>query len=582
MFAACATGEDSPLCGFRPPPCRRPLVRMASGKAGSSSRLLKAVDLPSSWDSREHGWVTPVRDQSPWGTCWTFAAFATLETQLLKSGRGEWDFSEKNMASLNGFDIYFDDGGNYDMASAYLLRWGGAVMESNDVYRTTTSSWTNNPSMPLRPALRVQNVVWVPGRQTFTDNDTLKTAIMEYGAVAVSYYHEETYCASAGAYYCNVNKDDNHAVTVVCWDDVYSRVKFNSNRRPPGDGAWLVKNSWGTEYGDEGYLYISYYDVKFAKADGVVYIPAAEGEDYTAVYGYDKLGVVAVDEASDYSLVAAAFTSAWNEELAAVGVYALEAPMPYTVSIYTNVQRGASSPVSGGVLARSQSGTIERTGYTTIHLEEPVALADGSNFSVVYAPGGTTRDHCVCKSWSEYSSCSPQRGNTYFARTYNVSGETVTNWIDAVEHPDASLIACLKAYTRTTRTAEDKGPALSDDGTAALGDLAMTNAAAYAQFGESFGAFANLVGANGRSLWTSWLAGFDPSSPSDNVLLLSIDMTGGSPSLSWSPDLGADRSYTIWGRDGLSPSSAWRVVPQSELDTTSAKFFKVSVGQKGE
>jgi hypothetical protein len=311
-----------------------------------------------------------------------------------------------------------------------------------------------------------------------------------------------------------------------------------------------------------------------------VYIPAAENEEYTAVYGYDKLGVVKTDEGSDYSLVAAAFTSACNEELAAVGVYALEAPKPYTLSIYTNVQRGASSPVSGGVLARIQSGTIERTGYTTIHLEEPVALADGSNFSVVYAPGGTTRDHCVCMSFSEYSSCSPQRGNTYFASTYNDSGGTVTNWIDAVEHPVGASIACLKAYTRTTRTAEDEGPALSDDGAAALGDLATTNAAAYAQFGESFGAFANLVGANGRTLWTSWLAGFDPSDPSANVLLLSIDMTGGSPSLSWSPDLGADRSYTIWGRDGLSPTDMWGIVQPAELETTSARFFKVSVGQK--
>ena len=547
MLAACAAGDDSPLCGYRPPPNAR---SVRSAKSGTAARRLRSTEIPSAWDSREHGWITPVKDQAPWGTCWTFAAFATLETQLLKSGRGEWDFSEKNMASLNGFDVYFDDGGNYDMASAYLLRWGGAVMESNDVYRVDISAWNGNPSVPMNPAMHVQNVVWVPGRQSFTDNDVFKTAIMEYGAVAVSYYHAATYCAANGAYYCNANFDDNHAVTVVGWNDNYTKDKFS--RRPPGDGAWIVKNSWGTEYGDKGYLYISYYDVKFAKAGGVVYIPAAEGEDYTAVYGYDKLGVVKTDEGSDYSLVAAAFTSAWNEELAAVGVYAQEAPKPYTLSIYTNVQRGASSPVSGGVLARIQSGTIERTGYTTIHLEEPVALADGSNFSVVYAPGGTTRDHCVCMS-SEYSSCSPQRGNTYFASTYNDSGGTVTNWIDAVEHPVGASIACLKAYTRTTRTAEDKGPALSDDGAAALGDLATTNAAAYAQFGESFGAFANLVGANGRTLWTSWLAGFDPSDPSANVL---------------------------WGRDGLSPTDMWSIVQPAELETTSARFFKVSVGQK--
>ena len=156
----------------------------------------------------------------------------------------------------------------------------------------------------------------------------------------------------------------------------------------------------------------------------------------------------------------------------------------------------------------------------------------------------------------------------------------MTNWIDAVEHLDGALIACLKAYTRTTRTAEDEGPALSDDGAAALGDLATTNAAAYAQFGESFGAFANLVGANGRTLWTSWLAGFDPSDPADSTLALFIDMANGWPSLSWSPDLGAARSYTIWGRDGLSPADMWRIVPPAELETTSARFFKVSVGQK--
>ena len=589
MLAACATGEDSPLCGYRPPPSRRSLVRRASGRDVSSSRLLKAAALPSSWDSREHGWVTPVKDQSPWGTCWTFASYATLETQLLKSGRGGWDFSEKNLASLNGFDIYFDDGGNYDMAAAYLLRWGGAVMETNDEYRTSEESWSAHPSVPLNPAIHVQNVVWVPGRQGAADNDDLKAAIMEYGAVAVSYCHEDYCCTSAGAYYNNIYTNsatecyDNHAVTVVGWDDAYPRTKFRSNRRPPGDGAWLVKNSWGTEYGDGGYLHVSYYDMTFAMYyAGNVFVPATEEEDYTAVYGYDRLGYVGYDDDARYTLEAAVFTSAWNEEVAAVGLYVMGVPSSFTVSLYTNVTRGGSSPIEGGALASSTSGTVDRGGYVTIPLPSPVPLADRSNFAVVYAQNGSPVCHAISFSYPEYSSCNPQAGNTYLGYPYRSWRNTYTNWMDLAMHPDGPTIACLKAYTRLRAEGKRDGPSPSDDGTAMLAFLSETNAVAYAQFGESFGAFANLVGANGRSLWASWLAGFDPSDSSDNVLSLSIDMTGGRPSLLWSPDLGADRSYTIWGRNGLSPSSAWRVVPQSELDTTSAKFFKVSVGQKGE
>ena len=153
-------GDDVRPTGFRPPP-HRIKIRRADG-AKTSPKRLKSTPLTSSWNSRDYGWVTPVKNQGDWNTCWTFASCAVIETQLLRTEQGTWDLSEKNMASLSGFGWNVDNGGNFDMAAAYLLRWGGVVTERNDFYRYTQSEWNANPSRTLSPALHIQNVVWVP------------------------------------------------------------------------------------------------------------------------------------------------------------------------------------------------------------------------------------------------------------------------------------------------------------------------------------------------------------------------------------------------------------------------------------
>ena len=121
----------------------------------------------------------------------------------------------------------------------------------------------------------------------------------------------------------------------------------------------------------------------------------------------------------------------------------------------------------------------------------------------------------------------------------------------------------------------DKG----EDGTAALADLAGTNAAAYAQHSETFGAYVNIVGANGRTLWASWLAGFDPANPDCGELEVSIAVTNGVPFLSWTPDLGVARTYTIWGHRDLSPTNGWETLLKDSLGASPNHFFKISVSQ---
>ncbi len=580
FFVLTAYCEGERGMGFRPLG-RRIVVEQQTGTTRAGT-LLSArpsySSLPSKWDSRDEGWVSSVKRQGGVGACWAFAACATIETQLLKAGRGEWDISEKNMVNLHGFEAGFDDGGNNYFALAYLLRWGGAVAESNDVYRTSTSSWTASPK--LRPALRIQNVVWVPGRNNVTDNNTLKKAIKDYGAVATSIYWGDSY-ESASNYYCSVSKNCNHAITVVGWDDSYPAGNFKT--APSGNGAWLIKNSWGTGHGDRGYYHVSYYDKNFAMLAGAVFIPATEDENYDAVYGYDTLGAIsATGNYDENTLEAAVFTSAWNEEIAAVGVYSNIDNSRYAVSVYTNVTRTTSTdspdPLAGGALACTVSGTLVTAGFTTVHLAEAVKIADGTHFAIVFEQKGTRHPHVFCCSDTDengdyYAVVDAKAGNTYWGKV--ASG--ATNWTDLAVHANhPGSIACMKAYTRSTVATADM-PSEVVDGAQALEWLADTNAMLYAEMAGTFGAFAGLVGANGCSLYTSWLVGFDPANAEDGELEVSISVTNNIPYIDWKPNLGQlSRKYVVYGTETLSPQN-WQ--PVEDMKTTSAKYFKVSISQ---
>ena len=586
-----AVGDDVRPTGFRPPPYKIKITKAESAK--NSAKRLKATSLPASWDSRDRGWVTPVKDQNPLPNCWAFAANAVVETQILKAGLGEWDLSEKNMVSI--CDFYFNwydndpynDGGDYTMATAYLLRWGGPVTETNDKYRYSVSEWEANPSKPFDPVLHIQNVICIPGRTNISDNATLKTAIMKYGAVGVPMCFDKSFLNSNGAYYKSYEDWlHGHAVAVVGWDDNYPVTNFLSNCRPSSAGAWIAKNSWGDSYGDDGYIYISYEDKSCAMGDNTsyVFIPATEEENYTAVYGYDKLGpIYDFGEAfGSYNLQAAVFTSAWNETLAAVGVWSSIDGNPYRITIYTNVTRNAESPIENGIVACTQIGTLPHAGFSTIPLSTTLPLADRTNFTVVYEQTGSNFSHCADCQCDGYAEADHPAGCTYLGRV--ADGETL--WYDLTEldiayysdnECDAPAAFCLKAYTRSTVAAKaDDAPGETADGTEALAALAATNALAYAQHGETFGAFANIVGANGRTLWANWLAGLDPSNPNDDFTL-SIAVTNGVPSLSWTPDLGTARTYTIWGCRDFPPTGGWSEVPKDKLSTTTNRFFKVTL-----
>lgn len=363
--------EAFPL-GYIPSP-----VILSPLRTGEFTAL--ALSLPSSFDLRSLDRVTPVKDQGSYGTCWAHGAMASLESCTLSRTGDLFNFSENNLINLNGFDWDTWWGGNATIATAYFTRWSGPVLEASDPYPHPGASSTNPPARHL------VNVKFLPSRASATDNTSIKQAITNEGAVMVNYYHDVTYTtfykSSTHAYYYpggHSSDGANHAIALVGWDDSYSRANFNHT--PPGDGAFIVKNSWGTWWGDSGYFYISYYDIRLAYEDVVVFYDAMPTNTYRKVYQYDPLGKVASVGYGTTSWGANIFTATGNDIIGAVGFYAEARNTTNTIYIYKNVNAG--QPRSG-TLATNVTVSSAEAGYVTVLLPTPVSVATNTRFSIV-------------------------------------------------------------------------------------------------------------------------------------------------------------------------------------------------------
>jgi C1A family cysteine protease len=401
---------------------------------------LASITLPSSYDLRALGKMTAVGAQGSCGACWTFATFGALESTLMPAEIRS--FSENNLKDLHGFDSLPCDGGNTSFASAYLARWGGPVNTSDDPYQTAVTN-TSPPGLPAQK--HVQNIN-VYARRTSTaapgwDNTILKTALMTDGALHTSMkWFDAAYNDATAAYYYSGTLKTDHDVTLAGWDDNYPVANFNSPK-PPGPGAFLIKNSWGTTWGQGGYFWISYYDTMYAMTDeSYSYVDAEPTTNYIRKYDYDPLGLVAnYGYNNTTAWFANIFPAVASEQLAAVSFWVASNASPYTIYVYTNV---TGSPIAG-TLAATTTGILPLAGYHTVVLPNPVQLTAGQKFSVVVQLTTPSANNPIpieyaLANFSSQATASP--GQSFISQNGNTWADTTTAYA-------ATANVCLKAFT---------------------------------------------------------------------------------------------------------------------------------------
>jgi C1A family cysteine protease len=344
--------------GFVPP--RFELVHVKKDKPVGAMSL-----QPSSWDWRALGGVTSVKNQNPYGTCWAFGYLGTLESQVLINESLLTDYSELNIVACNPEGTSCNEGGNAWMATNYLALLG-TVEETCHPYPGDCP----NPDC-INPACAFikQVTEW---RIIPNDVNAIKDAVMTHGPIYTSMYASfpgfSTYNGSTCLSYSGT-EEPNHAVLIVGWDDAMCS----------GAGGWIVKNSWGTAWGDDGFFYIEYGSASIGMYSSVV----TEYKEYDAdetIYHWDEwgwIGSVGYGDKNDWGMVE--FTPTSDDELTAIDFWASGSPTFYNISIYDVFEGG----MVGTLLTGPIYGNVQEEGYYSVPLPTPLALTTGDPIYVV-------------------------------------------------------------------------------------------------------------------------------------------------------------------------------------------------------
>jgi len=341
--------------------------------------------LPSYFDWRDEGKVTPVKDQYPCQLCWAFTAVAELESKILLSEDIPYDLSEQQLASCDfiasaGKARSCSSGGSSFRAANFLTQ-RGAVLESCEPFRAMDGVPCSHHCEIIK---NVDGWRVLPNRV-----DAIKAALYKHGPVASSMDATDpafrAYAGGVYEYYDSLMV--NHAVLIVGWDD---------NLGPAG--AWLVKNSWGDDWGMDGYGYIAYGAAKIGTMSSFIASCKDFDPDESILY-YDEGGFFCFDSGgacdgvnsigagSPTAWCAAVFTPTATGILRAVDFWTTSANAIYEIRVY-----GLMEESSMRKLRSVKRGRCDELGYYSIKLPHSLKVRGGDDF--VVAVRLTTPGYC--------------------------------------------------------------------------------------------------------------------------------------------------------------------------------------------
>lgn len=444
-------------------------VEPPSGNGGSDTASVGAArtaSYPAKYDPRDN-LSLPIRNQKPSNMCWAYTLASDIEISFLRSGAGMFDLSEEHLAYFfanrlgdplgntqndeNRVLHGYRDGGNQTLAAIFLSSWSGMALEAEIPYETNEdhtldSEKTPDSSLAYHTAAYLEEAVF-----SSYSVEKMKGLITEYGAVSVSFgMYDSYYNPQRYAYSCPGGAPVNHAVSLIGWDDNFSRDNFNEASQVTSDGAWIARNSWGEEWGDDGYFYISYENMPNYN---IVAASAVTSPEYPNNYFYD--GSCALSKLKLYPQGSTGVTSIANvfeakagngkgEALGEVVLSTYTDGGSYSIQIYTNLQ-DKSNPTSGTPAYSSPVQFYQKNaGISTVKVPE-VTLIGGTLYSVVITNSGSSAVEYLCETNSSYDwvefRADLQTGQSFCYHTQN-------GWSDFAKTSPSACVR-VKAHTRT-------------------------------------------------------------------------------------------------------------------------------------
>lgn len=322
-------------------------------------------EFPLVYDMRQTPWLTSVKTQSN-GGCWAYSVMGAVESRLLMLGKGYFDLSDNNLKICHKYLPERNTNGNHWMATSYFARRSGPFLESEDPFPGGTTGPENCPN-DLIPSFYIHEARYTPP----LDKNFTKQTILSTGPVwTLMYYNVNFFNAGNATYFYGGTNQVNHAGVIVGWNDTLQTAG--------GAGAWIVKNTYGPNWGQGGYYYVSYFDSQFLKYNG--YWPDVMEHDTNAyIYQYDEIGGywgVGFNSAVGYGLVKFDGVEGITE-ITKIGTFVQYAGSGVAIKIYENFNGSLS-----GLLMSKDEVICDLPGYYTFDLDSSLFIPEGKTFYV--------------------------------------------------------------------------------------------------------------------------------------------------------------------------------------------------------